>query len=308
MALLAMPSEEMKRGIKDGQSVAMPMVGWAHSASGRFEVRVDTERIPAGYVSENGQLNLELVAWVDRAGGRTFFSSQLGSSSRSAIARSARAVEVPDLEVATAGTAIPVTDTPDITCDRTKQSTYFVRTQIGETHPFHSYTTAWMELGSSHSETVGSATSLGTVWSQSGTLTTTTGFSKTWNPANTSKGYDMEEQYGKWWNSCTLEYEFFVDYATGGNYSYSISWTAWTHCTHVDAGLWARERSDGYAYSLSLGVKSQSIIAIGLSLSTQYNTSGSLARRTVYNVGGTGTQMCGSNTTPATAARISDGG
>jgi hypothetical protein len=303
-----MPSEAMNHQIKNGQPVAMPMVGWAHSTSGRFEVRVDARRIPAGYLAANGQLDVELVAWNGRSAGRTFFSAQLGSSDRVQLARAARASVVPELSVVTAGTAIDVSDSPDITCDRTRVSTYNVRTQIGETHPFHSYTTGWMELGSSHSNTVGVATTLGTVWSQSGTLTTTTGFLKTWNPVNTSKGYDMEIQYGKWWNSCILEYEFFRDYPTGGNYSYSISWAPWTHCTHVDPGPWARESSDGYAYYLSLGVKSSSIIGIGLSVSTQYNESGSTARREAYNVGGSGTQMCGSNTMPAAAARVSDGG
>jgi hypothetical protein len=324
VALLAWPTEKVTRTVGIGQSVAIPTVGWARAGSdGRFSVRIDPKLIPDGYLSDQGQVDLDVLGWTATALGVRSFSAQLGTANRAQAAEMNSIAKPASLDVSARGAireTSPVNAStaasaggdsgagPLAYCDGTRVGTYSVWTRVADTWPYFSNSYGWVEIEASHSETVGIGVTVGGTWSESGTHTTSSGFS--WTPPGTTyyREWDIEMDYGKWYYSCTWEYKFYPDGPGGGTISYSIPYqNKWNgaYCSHVDPGVWKRELSDYNHFSLSGGVKSSSVIGINLSINTDYSTTSGVKKKTVYQL----TQwsyLCGSNAKPAWASRITD--
>ena len=319
VALLAWPTEQVLRRVPVGESVKFPTVGWARTdGSGRFQVRLDPTLLPDGYLSDTGQADVDVLGWTGDGMATVHFSAQLGTPDREQAAAEASIAAPASIDVRALlplhGTVSTTADsTASVTplihyCDGTRVGTYKFWTRVAETWPYYSTSTGWVELSSSHSVTVGVGVTLGSTWSESGTHTTTAGYSWTPTPSTLYREYDVEMAYGKWYYSCTWEYDMYPDGPTGGAKTVSISYQGkWSsaNCAYVGAGVWKREDSSYSAYALSGGVKSSSIIGIGLSVNTNYSTTSNYIKKTVYSLQ-TWSYLCGSNAYPSRASRITD--
>lgn len=279
VALLAWPDEARERTINDGDTIALPTVGWSTvGADGRYRVRLSPQAVPDGYLSSAGQVTLEMLAWADRGSGATFFSTNLGSSNRAVAARPDAVAEVAVADVTAdlprPSMVDPTSITPAVGCVSTLVASQPVRAQFAETFPYLYNTTAWAGTSSSHSNTVDVAvSSSGTygTWSASGSQTITSGITFTWPASTAHRGYDVEVLYGRWYNNCGYPYTFKPRYPTGGYYSETITYQNWRYrCAHADAGTWSRNLSTGYSFSLSGGVKASSYLGINLTFTSKY--------------------------------------
>lgn len=315
VALLAWPSSDMMHSIHDGDTVTIPTVGWARVApNGHYVVRLAPGRLPDGFLSKTGQVNLDILSWNGTEMGHRFVSVQSGTPDRALLSSLASVAEPPEVDFALNQSLSATVDvaTPDSgACTDNRIGTYRVWTRVADTWPYLYTTTGWVDIADSHSETVGVAATLGGVWTENGSATTDTGYD--WvSPASTYyRGYDIEEQYGKWYYSCTFQTIFYVDYPTGGVNYYSVAYQPlWNrnYCAYVAGGTWTRNLANYNKFSLSGGVKSSSLIGINLSVNTDYSSTSGLQKKTIYSFGSHSSYLCGDNAVPSHAGHITDNG
>jgi hypothetical protein len=141
-------------------------------------------------------------------------------------------------------------------------------------------------------------------WSANGTATTSTGVTKSWPASIAYRSYLVGITYGKYRQQCySIWQDAWKAWPLGHN-GYNDDDSAgpqpvWNFCGTESAGLWTRESSSGSHYSNSVGVKIQGWLGINLSSDSNYETSATLS----YYLQARG-KMCGSNATPATAAKV----
>lgn len=279
---------------------------------GRFELRLSKGGIPQDYITDDGQLDLKLVAWSENREVHSFVSVRADSAAGEPVwvdptaARGlasdkavSNRVNV-SLELSQPPTAATGDPAPKPGCSYWLVGTYDIWSQIGDGLSYNSRQTNWMYDASSHTVTVGAAISSGGGWTSSGTTSTTTGVTFTWAASSSDRYFDVQIRYGNYANNCGAPNSFRAIYPTGGYRTRLISYDpAWTYCVQVSAGTWTRSTQGGSSYSLSGGVLAAGVIGINLSMNTSYASTRTLSyNQTVSR------HLCGSNNTPSLAARI----
>ncbi|MBI3751645.1 MAG: hypothetical protein HY263_08340 [Chloroflexi bacterium] len=265
-------------------------------------------------MSKTGQVNLDILSWDGSKMGHRFVSVQGKASDRAQLSSLSTIAEPAAVDITldqNLSETVPVSAPDAGACTDNRIATYRVWTRVADTWPYLYTTTGWVDIAESHSETIGVAATLGGVWTENGSVTTDTGYS--WvSPATTYyRGYDIEEQYGEWYYSCTFQYIFYGDYSTGGVNYYSVSYQPlWNrnYCAYVAGGTWTRNLANYSKFSLSGGVKSSSVIGINLSINTDYSSTSGLQKKTIYAFGSHSSYLCGNNAVPSHAGRITDNG
>jgi hypothetical protein len=316
VAALAMPGEQFNKSLKIGDRIPTPTVGWAAAGGdGAFTLRVDQNLFPRGYLSPTGQANLELIAWNGTTQTQWFTPAQVKSVVAAPTPINAKAptrlnLRMKDAIVSAPRLSAKVPTVPYAgACVYILVGKYLVWDNVGESLPYTgSQTTSWFSIGTSHSLTVGAATSAtgayGT-WRASGSYTTSAGVSITWPHTTADVTYRVQTQYAKVLNSCG----FYLTYPlgpTGGNAVVAIAAPDW--CNYgwevpMSQGVtFTRNSSAGYDFNLSGGVLAKSVLGINLSLDSKYATDRSLSYHFLYPG-----YLCGSDSYPATAARMNEG-
>jgi hypothetical protein len=308
VALNVLPSQAENRKLRNGDALKTRTVGWAHvGADGNFSLRADPRRYDSRNVSAHGGISWEVVGWTGDRQGTTYVAGSVGDVSRVDVAATQ--------PLLVASGSAPAADVRDplgsavTTCVWIQQSTFDVWVVIGQTWPYGS-DTGWMKSSTSHSFTVGAATSAsGTLgsWSANGTTSTESGITFTWAESVAYREYREEHRYGKFRLACagryTSDWASHELYGTGGYTTVSSANPGFTtHQVLVSAGVWERTRSDGSHFALSGGVKAAGVLGIDLSVDTNYNSTRTLSYRLVA-----AGKIFGDTNVPALAARVRTG-
>lgn len=302
VAVLAWPSEATQHRFHDGDTIPVPTVGYARaSKDGSFAVRLARGDIPAAFVSETGQVNLELVGWAGLQQA-TWITSVAATPSGGWRVLDTRH-EAPTLRLATASNIASDSIQPALGggCAWILQSSYYNWTNIGAGYPYGSHS-SWMTVGSSHTQTLGvAASSSGKYgsWSANGSMTTSDGVSFTWASSIAYRLYDVQVVYGAYQYRCTngLNYgwQYQPRYPSGGYQTVSTSYPSWGGtCVPVSAGDWTRNQSSGSDFYMAGGVSAAGTIGINLSADSAYASDHSLT----YHLTANG-HVCGNNNVPS---------
>ena len=316
----AWPTEAVFSKIPIGGSInRIPVAAAFTGPDGRFSLRLDRAGLTRSYVSANGQVDLELIAWsatrqrtwftsVQSAtvGGSTVWLSPTASratsgsaSVRTGVQASIRLTDpLKTAKVDGAVVAAPPCTAPILI------STHNVMVRIGRTMTNEAGQTSWMKDGFEHSVTLGVAVSTqsNVGFSASGTATTTSGVEFTWVASSSDRMYYREVQYGKSRFTCAgvTQYSFRPRQPTGGNDVILTSFNpSWSNCAPISAGTWVRSRTDGNSTFFSGGVESAGKIGINLSFQSNYSSTRTLNYKTTQSG-----RVCGSNNLPAYASEV----
>ncbi|MEP6751799.1 MAG: hypothetical protein ABI959_03530 [Candidatus Dormiibacterota bacterium] len=314
VAALAWPDEILSSTFKVGDRIPTPTVGWTSAkGDGTFTLRIDPRRLPAGYLSSSGHVNLNVFAWNGGRFADWSMSSQLASPSTYFQSLSVNRSDVPTLRLALKAQIAPSVGTivsrPDVAgCGYyTLISTSLAWDDAGESLPFYSSTTSWFSLGSSHSVTLGVATSFnGTYgsWSASGSYTVSSGVLRTWDSSSDDRYYQVQTQYGKYSVSC-YGYRVLPIKDTGQSATVIKGWQNWCRQPWIVSEpanfTFQRSGSSGYHYSLGGGVLTGSWIGLNLSYDTDYGSDNATSYHFVSP-----SKLCGNNDYPTYAGRITD--
>ena len=318
----AWPTEAVLSKIRTGAPVQKLAVSAARvGTDGRFSLRLARSLLPADYVSANGQVDLELIAWSASAQRRWFVSVRSDSAggepvwvlpvapknlsaSSAADKRVNAAIALTEpLQAAPAQQSGPTPNLP-VCPPSVLISTHNVYVLIGRSMNNESGQTSWMHDGSSHSVTLGVAVSSQSAigYSASGTSSTTTGVDFTWAGSSSDRRYYVQTQYGKYRFVCAgvVQYTFKPRVPTGGFTQSTSSFNAaWSNCAPVSPGTWTRVRTDGNTTKFGAGVEAAGHIGINLSFESNYSSTRTLN----YKLTLTG-RVCGSNNLPSLASEV----
>ena len=316
VAALAMPGEQFNKSLKIGDRIPTPTVGWAAAGSdGAFTLRVDRTLFPRGYLNGTGQANLQVIAWNGTTQTVWFTPAQVSSvvaaPTRVNSSPSARLnLRMKDAIVSAPRLSVKAPATPYATaCVYLLVGKYLVWDNVGESLPYTgSQTTSWFSIGSSHTDTVGAATSLSGAygsWRASGSYNTSSGVSITWPHTIYDVAYRVQTQYAKVLNSCG----FYLTYPlgpTGGNAVVASSGPDWCNYgweVNMSAGVtFTRNTGSGYDFYLGGGVLASGVLGINLSLDSKYASDRSMSYHFLYPG-----YLCGSNSWPSTSGRMNEG-
>jgi hypothetical protein len=311
---LAWPTAKLLASLPVGVPFYTPPVGAAvTNTDGSFRIRLSADSVPRDYIDEDGQVDLELIAW-DGEHQRSWFvsiqsrvadgellwvSPTTGDDLTASAARGPVTAAITLSEPLTNGGSLAKP-----TCVEVLRATYNVWSQLGDGLVYNFTQYNWMSHSSSHSMTVGVATSSsGSSWSASGSTGTTTGVTFTWAERNSDRYFDVQVQYGKFETFCqgvSTGFTFKARFPTGGYRERLVSYNpSWTNCAPVSAGTWSRTSSSGNHFALGFGVDASPYIGIDLSLDTNYGST-----RTLYIRQTVSRHVCGSNNVPSLAGRI----
>lgn len=308
VAVLAWPNETFNRTLSPGSSVATPTVGWARTAAdGSFAVRVDPASIAADFTGANGVVNFSAIGWTSKSQGIWMFSARVGNA---AATPERLAIPADRPLMTTTSLSSPAQGGPGggispQSCMYVLQSSYDAMATVGRTIPYGS-DTGWMSSQSSHTLTLGAATSSsGTYgsWSQSGTTSTTMGVTFTWAESTAYRSYSDQMRYGKYRLYCNglgmNDYTEMVQYPTGGYGTASIGWSSYANCAPVSMGVWQRDSSSGNHFAMSVGVAISGLLGINLSSDANYASTHIIYYRLVASG-----KVCGDNNVPSLASNI----
>lgn len=314
---LAWPSAAVLAKIGIGVAFTPVAVGSAVAgADGTFSLRLALSKIPQDYVSQSGQVDLQLEAWNVSQQGHSSISVTAGAYGTEQIWVEPTAG--PDLAsivsrrtplaVIALNEPLGLASAPAVAakpaCVDVLRTTYNVWSQIGDGLQYTSGQFAYLSDSSTHGATVGVGYSVaGSVWSVSGSASTTTGVSFTWPEASSDRYFDAQIQYGKFETLCQgvhTAWWFRPRFPTGGYRERLISYNpSWTNCAPVSAGLWSRTSTSGNHWNLSTAVDASGVIGIDLSLDTNYGST-----RVLYIHNTASRHVCGNNNVPALAGRV----
>ena len=312
VAALAWPDQQFLTGLASGQSFTEPTVGWGRAGTnGRFALQVDPGRVPAGYVTPSGQVNIHVVGWAGKSVGRWAVSAQL-SAARAATPGAAPAATVPDVVVRlnsalTGSSAALPTGGGGCTSDWVSLGTQYPTQQTGETLPYPGNpVSAQFTITNSESMDLGvavSSTGAYGSWSAGGTNTITNGATHTYAASTADQAYyttDRYDEYKDLHHFCETQlpqYEYWNVSNTGSGWSGSEPYPYWGNRVYESPQTFSR--IGGSNFQLSAGVNLAAVIGINLSVSESYSTNYSAS----YSFPNGG-YMCGSDSTPGNATRI----
>jgi hypothetical protein len=322
VAAVAWPAESLNKTFKIGDRIPTPTVGWTSAGSnGAFTLRVDRTRLPSGYVSPSGQLDLIVVGWSAGHVGQWSMSTTLasGSPTSSLAPLSSGAGSTANISIrlkdsviaspaAAMGRLAPITNTPDaIGCYYILKSTYLAWDNAGESFPWYYSTTSGFSVSSSHGVTLGVGTSSSGAYgsfSNTGSYSTSAGVSNTWAKTPDDRTYRVQTQYGKYQNICTVWMARPIQ-PTGGSQTVYTGWTNFcgSHKWAPEAGgtEFKRVSGSGYHFYQSGGVQTAPWIGINLSYDSNYATDTWVTYDFAVD-----SKLCGNNNYPAWAGRINE--
>ena len=332
VAGLAWPGEQFQRTLKPGDSFRTPTVGSARAGGdGTFSLRIDPRRLPAGFESSTGQVNLNLVAWAGGMQGETSMSIKLGgpTAGTATIVSATGPAKTTRVDltmnhplVAASATSAPLSSaagpatpsSPLLWCGYywVYVSYYDVWTHAGESLPWSYYTSAGFDMSSSNSMSLGVAYSQSGGWgsfSASGSYNVSSGVQINWNGSNNDNEYDVQTRYGRYVlrNSCgggyNYQYRESPMYDTGGYRTIGQSYPWWGNCVPAAGNTrWQRNWSSGYNFDVGGGVSIYSLIGLNLNISTAWSGSYDQWYQFTYN-----SYLCGNNGVPSQASRVEEG-
>lgn len=320
----AWPSEQFQRSLSVGAQFTTPTVGTATAANdGAFSLRVDPAKVPAGYRSPGGQVNLNLVAWAGGSQGETNMSVQLAPGRTAAATGAAAPVQSkavtlrldrPLASAPTQGARSATVAVPNAVGCWTYWvllSTNDVWTHAGETYAYHGGTTAGFDMSSGNSLSLGVAFSGSGRWgtfSPSGSYTISSSVEYHWLASNAFLEYDVQTRYGRYGlrSTCGTGYYQYREspmYDTGGNRTIGTGYPNWWNCVPMSGNFrWQRNWSSGYHYSIGGGVNLYGVIGTNLSIDTAWSGSYDVWYQFTYP-----SYLCGSNAVPSQASRVEEG-
>lgn len=300
IAVLAWPNEDYSRTLRVGDVVNTPTIGWTKSGlDGSFALRMDGSRLGADFIRPDGTVNMTAVGWTASSQGTWSFTTRAPALGLAGM-RSSAGPAVRSFNIRADQPLLKSAGILNITCGWILVSTSLVWATIGQTFPWGN-DTGTMTSSSNQSMAVGVGySSNGTLWSQNGTSTTTSGVSFTWSPSIWWRNYQVQLKYGKYryCGAATNTYEDMAMYGTGGFQSQNLyNLPSFPYCVTVNAGTWTR--SSGNSWSSSVAVQTGGYIGINLSLTSGYDTSHEM----IYVLMASG-KVCGDNDYPSRSNNV----
>lgn len=247
---LAWPNEETLTAMAEGTTFnLLPVARSSTSGDGEFTLEVDPDDIPAGYISDTGQVDLTVIGWNgDHVGehavsvtavqmdGRDQFVDPLGLDplhNDPAVERTAASRLVVPAGGLPATAAAPVAidvaandeqvDAPDgaadkpwTECSTTLLSRYYRYANIGDGWPQDSGQTSSFEFQGTQSSTLQTAYDISTDsggWTRGGSVTRSAGFGQIWGKSSAGRYFKIRTEQGKYKKVCYI--------VSGGSKSYS---------------------------------------------------------------------------------------
>jgi hypothetical protein len=319
VAAVAWPNQAVVASIGVGAEVPTLAVAAAPvGRDGRFVLQLDPKVLPADYLAGDGQVDLELIAWNGKSQRHWFTSARTDAIGDQQVWVHPTADANPSANQGAEKTpqgSITLSDAMQAQQSQPEPqvapcyppilvSTHNVWVMIGRSMNYNVTQDSWMSAGSSQSITLGVAVSSQSAagYSASGTTSTTTGVTFTWQTTTDDRNYYVETQYGKYRQTCfgVTQYTFRPRTPTGGFKQQLISYNPnWTRCAGVSAGVWSRTVTQGNTTSFSAGVSAVGHIGINLSFESSYSTNRTLNyHQTVAR------HLCGNNNSPSLAGEI----
>jgi hypothetical protein len=321
VAAVAWPNERATRALTAGSRAPLQTVGWATAGiDGRYVIVIDAARIHADRLNDDGFVNVQFTGWNDSAQGMWQAPLQLRPHAGHARLIATGQKSDDELRITLdqpreSGTpAVTGQTTPDIVClpawwvlDNTSSSLRFWETLAG-TYPWGSQTGS-ATFGSSNTTVLGVAVSAsGTygTWSASGTYTISEGITTGFTPSTAYRYYNLLEQWAKLGygtgpqcGGSYTSYKVQPYKYSGGTQAPSTTWKNYTYsCVEEAAGVsQTRQRTDGFDFKMSGGVKSSSTLGISLSSQADWSTAHSVTY--VWPSAG---HWCGKDANPAYAS------
>lgn len=321
VAAVAWPAESLNKTFKVGDRIPTLTVGWATAGvNGAFTLRVDRSRVPSGYLSPSGQLDLVVFGWNSGHLGQWSMSTTLSSAptASSLVPMSSGAgsahisIQLKDSVVQSAasisGTTANAPASPDVVgCYYVLKATYNALDNVAESYPYYYTTMSQFAISYSHGTTLGAATSTSGSYGSyksAGSYSSSAGVGLTWAQSSANRIYQVQTEYGKYQNICTPWLVKPIG-PTGGTSTAYPGWANFCGTGYVvpeSGGVeFKRYSSSGYHFSESGGVQTSPFIGINLSVDSNYSTD-----TWVSYTFGQNSKLCGSNTWPANAGRINE--
>ena len=322
VAALAWPAESLNKTFKVGDRIPTPTVGWASAgANGAFTLRVDRSKVPSGYLSSSGQLDLVVFGWSAGHQGQWSMSTTLssGSAMGSLAPMSLRAssqanisIRMNDSVIQSAPSAMSRTAAAAVSpyvvgCYYVLKATYNALDNVAESYPWFYTTMSRFSIAYSHGLTLGAAASSGGAFGtyrSSGSYSSSAGVALTWSPSSANRIYQIQTEYGKYQNICTPWLVKPIT-PTGGAATVYPGWTSFCNSGYnvpEPGGVeFKRYSSSGYHFNETGGVQTSPFIGINLSVDSNYSTD-----TWVSYTFGQNSKLCGNNTWPANAGRINE--